>query len=70
MKRVEGVPLYKELQKGTDDPSYISTRKLLSNARAAIRETHRNGIFHKDAHVGNVMVTKDKGKMIDYAYEI
>ena len=36
MKRVEGVPLYEELQKGTVDPSCISTHQLLRNTKNAI----------------------------------
>ena len=70
MKKVHGAPLHKEIVKGREDPSYIPTHLLLYNAKNAIDETNNNGISHNDAHVGNIMVTKTGGKMIDYGYDL
>lgn len=69
MKKVEGSPLHEALGKGTDHPSYVPSHTLLDNAKKAINETNSKGISHNDAHVGNVMVTKNGGKMIDYGYD-
>lgn len=68
MKKVEGASLSSELKKGTGE-GYISSHTLLNNTKAAINETNKAGITHKDAKPDNVMVTKDKGKMIDYGYD-
>jgi tRNA A-37 threonylcarbamoyl transferase component Bud32 len=67
MKKVEGVPLSKELQKDRTDPSYISSHKLLDNTKQAIFDTNSAGITHNNANVDKVMVTEGKGKMIDYS---
>ena len=69
MKKVEGAPLYKELQKGRGDPSYISSHTLLHNAKNAIDDANNKGIQHNDAHSANIMVTKTGGKLIDYGYD-
>jgi hypothetical protein len=68
MKKVDGVPLSQALRtpKKSADPNYMSSHRLLENTRYAINETNRKGISHNNANAGNVMVTKDKGKMISY----
>lgn len=42
--------LHQELQKGKNDPSYISSHQLLENTKQAIDQTNNMGLSHNNAN--------------------
>jgi Tol biopolymer transport system component/predicted Ser/Thr protein kinase len=64
MEYMEGETLSKRLRKGP-----LPTEKLLRTAveiATALDQAHRQGVIHRDLKPGNIMLTKQGGKLLDF----